>query len=319
MKYKNEILPFNQFWVNCDFNSRFSILSSVDKNFEKLAYYNAYKYVLRVSDYDSLLYGIHLECDYSDYEECLSYIPVHEIRGNDNIETVIKNMVMNNDVFMLGVDLFHYIPGSICWEKFHWYHYSLIKGFDDTQKVFYVLDDNLSGYNEFEVPTNELINAANANQMDFDAYRVVVNTEKIKQFNTMLDIETVKKNAASICENIEELEDRTLWVMSEANIKECLNKDLDSMYLYQIRNRQLANQLLFKYLEEADIASMHSKYDYVINAFGELETGWKILQKEFIKIYHSKQRATQVEKANKRCRELLKKECEIWKYVIQEF
>ena len=249
----------------------------------------------------------------------MSYIPVHEIRGNDNIETVIKNMVMNNDVFMLGVDLFHYIPGSICWEKFHWYHYSLIKGFDDTQKVFYVLDDNLSGYNEFEVPTNELINAANANQMDFDAYRVVVNTEKIKQFNTMLDIETVKKNAASICENIEELEDRTLWVMSEANIKECLNKDLDSMYLYQIRNRQLANQLLFKYLEEADIASMHSKYDYVINAFGELETGWKILQKEFIKIYHSKQRATQVEKANKRCRELLKKECEIWKYVIQEF
>ncbi len=41
---KLKIIPFNKFWLNCNFNSNFSILTSINKSYEDLALLNCYSY-----------------------------------------------------------------------------------------------------------------------------------------------------------------------------------------------------------------------------------------------------------------------------------
>ena len=180
MQYKNNILPFNEFWVNCDFNSRFSILTSYDEAFRKFAYNNTYKYTIAWrKEADTRLYDMYIESTNDECANCLDYIPVSGIKEKNHMPGVIKKLVLNNEAFLIGVDLYNYIQGSVCWNKFHWYHYSLVKGYDDQKDIFYVLDDNLSGYHEFEIATQKLIMAAKKNQMDYDGYIVLINENKI--------------------------------------------------------------------------------------------------------------------------------------------
>ena len=46
MIYKQEIKPFNEFWLDCDTQMLFSILTSIDEKYLPLTFRNDYEYLM---------------------------------------------------------------------------------------------------------------------------------------------------------------------------------------------------------------------------------------------------------------------------------
>lgn len=315
MQYRNDIVPFNDFWLNCDFNAYFSILTSHNEDFRMMAYNNSYRYKIALNTVVEDFYEMSVQTNIDTNDDYYVHkMVMNDFEKKENLADIIREQILIDKIFLLGVDLCYLIPNSVCWKKFHWYHYTLVKGFDDEKKVFYVLDDNLFGYQEFEIPEERLVFAARENTMNPEAYIVEVKKENVAPKVT---ISSVINNAKEIIKNIETLERPDLYVMSDAYYHEHFGKELNAMYLYQIQNRQRANILLFQNLQKQFNLQEQEVNDSIKPKFEELIKGWRLVQNNFVKIYHSKDRPKQVRKTNDMCFGLLDQEKELWKYIIE--
>ena len=151
------IKPFSDFWINCIFNVQMSILNTLEPSYKYAAYLNDYRYSIfeTLADNDVVTWFLGI-----NYVEEVVPKYIDKCFTNENLSLQndpcclekIKNYVRQKKYVAVGVDLFYLIPQSFFWGKYHWRHYSLLNGFDDEKKVFYVFDEDLSGYTCCEVP-----------------------------------------------------------------------------------------------------------------------------------------------------------------------
>ena len=253
MKHCLNFRLFNEFWINCDFNLKMSILSTINPDFKKAAYINDYKY--RILDFTTSegTQGKYLMLDpYIELNKLFlnRYITYQPFDLEKDYVTQIKKLILQNKTALIGVDLFYWIPKSVCWQKHHWEHHSFLNGFDDEKKIFYVFDDDLNGYDMHEIPEQRLITAVTNSSLLPKAYFMSI-ADDIKPFYFQLDDLLI--HAKKIKTNIQSIDVKSLWILRNEDVKEGHMLDLFAMFIFQISNRYYGNVMLFKKLYDLGI------------------------------------------------------------------
>lgn len=313
MKFSLGLKPFKDYWLNCNFNTIFSVLTSSEPTYKLAAYLNDYSYEIDELNTPSntKFNCLILKPMLKFREEHLSYLfspprPLN-FKYNKGYIDFLKDLIRKEELVTIGVDLFYWIPNSICWNRHHWEHYSLINGFDDERKVFYVLDENNSGYNEFEVPEERLLTAVQNSPLEPHGH-VQGKINHIEQFK--LDIKDVIYNAVRLKEELKTIKYGTLWQLSDQDFDEGHMSDLISMYIFQVANRHLANQLLLKALHKE--IQNNEIINSLIQYSQDLQDGWVLVKNKMVKLYFTKDRKPFIEDINLKCKSLFNKEYEMW-------
>jgi hypothetical protein len=318
MRMSLNFMPFNLFWINCIFNMMFSMLTSIECSYYLAALLNDYSYVVVDMNTPNEITYKSLELrplvKHGDKYRNLLFCENKSLNfkyGEIYFDT-LKGLIEENNITLLGVDLFYWIPNSICWNKHHWEHYSLINGFDDKKRVLYVFDENVYGYNEFEIPEDRLIKAISnyQNKPQVNIYRLSKDIERFE-----LSIREVRDNAQRIVDEIKVIMPFDFWELSEKDFIERHMCDLISMRIFQIVNRHIANQLLMQELKEEILSPQirSSLIKYCI----DLQEGWTLVKKKLIRIYFSKYNKSAVSDINEKCKLLLQKEIDMWNMFLK--
>jgi hypothetical protein len=314
MKRSLNFKPFNTFWLNCVYNMLFSMLISLEPSYYSAALLNDYSYLVIDQGTPTGTKYNHLELwpivkHFERYRSMLfgDYEPLN-FESGDNYFDILKGLIEEKKLILLGVDLFYWIPYSVTWNRHHWIHYSFINGIDDEKRVVYAFDENVSGYNEFEIPEDRLIKAISnfPQEPHVMSYKPSGNIEKFE-----LSIDEVKGNAQRI---IDEINNNILpvyfWGLREADIVEGHMRDLISLRLFQIKNRHIANQLLMQ--ELGDVILSPQIRSSLINYCKELQKGWDIIKNNFVRLYLSKYEESVISNVNEKAKSLFSKEIEMW-------
>ncbi|WP_242656407.1 hypothetical protein [Ruminiclostridium hungatei] len=223
----------------------------------------------------------------------------------------LRSLVLKKELVMVGVDLFYWIQDSICWNRNHWEHYSLINGYDDEKKVFYVLDENNNGYDEFEVPEERFLVAVQNSPLEPHGYVKKI-TRNIGRFK--LSLKEVMHNAERLKSEIEAIGHSPLWQLSDADFQGGHMCDLISMYIFQIINRHKANAFLFNeiraQLQNSQIV------DSLIQYSQDIQEGWTLIKNILVRTYFMDEHEASILEINKRYIYLMNKEYEMWNKLV---
>ena len=246
MKSKLNLKPFDEFWINCTFNGFFSIMCTLDNSYADLAYMNSYSYFVEGEVLKGMKLNSHCEMHDNVMRKHVTHIPfkLKHLSDNDVLASIIR--MLDKHPLLIGVDLYHWIPNSICWEKYHWMHYSIIDDFDKETNSFIVLDENLTGYGIHLIPPERMLLAMRSCSMEQDGYALVLN-KKVSKYE--VSTSSVFDNAIRLGHEIKSfINADEIWNYSEYDIHEGNKLELFSMYAFQISNRQNANTILTKRL-----------------------------------------------------------------------
>lgn len=312
MNFSLGIKPFNDFWLSCGYNILFSILSAAESSYRLAALMNDYSYEASEDEtptgtkYSRIL----LNPMVSFQEKYLLDIASPQelnFKNEKNYIELLKDLIKKNEIIIAGVDLFYWIPNSMCWNKYHWEHYSLINGFDEEKNVFYVLDADDIGFNEFEIPTDRFLTAIQHSPLEPHGYIYKIKNN-IEQFK--LDMNEVADNARRLKNNLEAIKHMSMYGLRDVDFEAGHMCDLNAMQIYQVVNRQIANQLLFRAIQE----ELHNYefFDNLIKCCQELQEGWKLVKNILVKAYIKKDRKSILAEIDERLKFLLNKEYEMW-------
>ena len=310
-----DLKPFNEFWINCMFNAKFSIITSIDKSLIDAAYINCYTYIQKTEVTPCGTPVKYLKLKNSDDKQLdfltsvISTTPV-EYRNQPNMLERIIDLLKSNFLF-IGVDLYYWLPNTICWERYHWEHYSLIKKYDAQKNVFITLDENSDGFEECEVPAPRFEIAVTNSPMKVDGYIITYN-DNIDKYS--INYDEILDHARRLIKELGELY-CDIWTLSNNDIKEGHMFDLFSIYAYQIANRQKANIKLTDRLKCLNLISLE-KHTSIVRRFEELSTGWALIKGEFMKGNMSYPKKLDCEKLNNLKNSLILKEIETWKLLL---
>lgn len=318
MEMSHKFEPFKLFWINCMFSALFSILTSIDSSYNLAAMVNDYSYTIEEmqtpndTKYNSLVMKPIVKYGRKFTDMLFTESTAINFEYGDNYFNIIKALMEENKLIMVGVDLFYWIPYSVCWNKHHWEHYSFINGFDDEKRMIYVFDDSFNGYDEFEVPEDRLIKAIENFPHKPSAYIYEI-SRKIKKFD--LSISEIKDNSQRIIDEINKTLMRVnYWELDEKDFLEGHMCDLISMQIFQIVNRHIANQLLIQELKD-EICNPHI-INTLIKFCTDLQKGWTLIKNKFIKIYFSKYKKSLIDEINEKCKSLFLKELTMWEIFL---
>lgn len=303
---KEYIKPFSDFWINCQFNMSFSILTSINKSYADLAALNCYTYSTSNVDWSpkhiTLRNGS--ENQGNIVESLISKKQITFKNSSDWIEKIIY--LLNNYNLCIGVDLYYWIAHSHAWGKKHDYHYSLVTNYDANREVFQVLDDDLFGFNLHEVPRTQFEIAVNNAKMKNDGF--VINCKEPDNYT--LDFDEVIYNARNIVNNLSTfLDENDYWSVS-TNDREDIFYEFYAFELFKIVNRQIANVFLINRLNQLGFinSSLRDRLSIMLN---ELIQGWDIIKNDFTK--HSiSDEILNIHKINSKKNKLISKEIVAW-------
>lgn len=305
-----DLLVFNDFWVNCWFNSNFSILTSVNRSYVDAAYMNSYTYI--TEDYQTPT-GTDLrilKLGFTDEVEkvVLSAVNLTPIMLEDTerISNQIITMLKTNYLYV-GVDLYEWIPNSICWQKYHWEHYTLVKGYDESSDSFIVFDENYNGYGAHLIPRLRFEKAITASPFEIDAFLIDFKGD-VCDYTICTD--DVRKNADRISNELDNSRAEH-WQLSKKDISEGHMLDLFSLYSFGISNRQIANGLLVYKLKSYGALST-DEYRLLASIFKELSDGWEKIKNSFMKANLSSPRRLDCIKINDYKNTLIENEIKAW-------
>lgn len=157
---KLNIKPFREFWIDCFSTSIFSILiskTSIDKVF---VYNNNYTYTESRIDFldGSKAWSIMPQINMSEVtEKVLTDITYLDFKEKRDPISLLKMLLLKEKIVFLGVDVYYWIPDNFHWHRNHFNHYSVLNGFDEEKKIFYVLETGAMGYKEYEIKEEELL------------------------------------------------------------------------------------------------------------------------------------------------------------------
>jgi len=283
-----KIQPFNDFWLDCGFNSTISILCSLYEGYKDLAFYNNFIYDLQ-NEGTPTSYTVIIDQNTDKYIDNLFSKEFIEMGSNisNELKSNIAKAQQNQYIFFLGVDLFYWVDNSICWHKNHWYHHSLVTEYEDGLSEVIALDDDFNGYQIQRIPFSRAIIASenyiknHPNHIN-DAYFLI---DKHVKENFSYNKDDIMCNNLKIIISLDNvlLKNHECWVIrnNELNyIKE--NLTLFSMRCFQFYNRHKANLMFFNNLYELQFISLIQKESlsqYSIQIMHQ----WDILKGKLIK------------------------------------
>lgn len=313
MRYDVGIKPFTEFWVDCKCNLIYSILTTLDDSNKMYAYINSYSYSILKKQSKGNEPFLNLELNFE--QNLFDYIFINKnylsARSNENYLDQLKDLVKQKKYVLIGVDLFYWIPNSICWNKHHWYHYSFLNGFDDYTKDYFVLDENMKGYSEFIIPESRLNTAMQESTIKHDIKFYDINQNISKP---IIGVDDLVKNSENIVKSINEIND-DFWLMSEFDYDICYFQDLNAMNLFKIENRHKANYSLFSELHKMGLLNGNTSLELQSICL-ELIYKWQLSKSQLIKSYYGKNRTEKILKLNRNIRGLLNLEKSMWEKLV---
>jgi len=292
MKLSMERKPFNEFWMNCMLNQAFSIAVSEEPSYREAAYLNIYRYYpweaatdkdFRYPTIDTLYY-LDNPAKFP-LSQVIRYIEPGHFRSKDTVLEEIKDMLKGGRNMSLNVDLYDWLPGSMAWKKFHWYHYSLFNGYDEERGTFYVIDDTLAGYEEHEVPSERLLKAygnaeynVNPNYMG-PAYYVYNLQDRIQPYE--LKLSEVVDNAERLVNEIGAFSIEGMWNVDSDPEKKQAHLAYGLVGVNIICNRHIANTSLLRSLKEKNLIDgpLHRSLSEQLD---EVRGGWDLVKDRFV-------------------------------------
>ncbi|CDD35014.1 putative uncharacterized protein [Roseburia sp. CAG:309] len=316
MEYKIPMIPYNEFWLDCDTETLYSIIFSMGQKYKVLFYENNYTYdLLRVPSPVGGFFGeIRLHQQFVELREKIVDI-VEKRRFADVTDAIdtIKDWIRKGYLVQAGVDLYYWIEGNCCYNKHHVEHYTLIHGYCEEDNKFYVMETDNECYREFLVEEEQLAGAmAAVNTLAFHAFAM-----EIRSLQEMNRVYTVKKlilNAKKICRSIRPLLHDSFWVFTEDQYRMGFYRDMTVMYILQINCRMKANRLLFEFLKQHNNLSV---LDELHELCTEIEKGWTAVRANVSKLYFKENARERMVEQNKMIRHLLETERDMWKRFIK--
>ncbi len=296
MKIDFGIEPFCDFWTGCVTNSQISILSSKEPSWKYAAYLNDYYYLIEESktggiyDTSGTIEKTVFFPVYRFYEEVFpkhinKYFSYETFNFKDDVHGMkkMKELIKQNMLIAVGVDQFYWIPGSVCWNKYHWQHYSLITGYDDEKRIFSVFDVDINKFGCFEVPEERFLQASQSfvrkDDQNTDAYIIKV-SEDLKPFK--LTLPEVRLYAQKFNQEMENVDAMTLLDLNGVDIQVADLFDLFVKYVHLIINRQIANSLLFKSLLDLNLISDRAVVSGLVRQADNLRKQWRIFEQRMV-------------------------------------
>lgn len=292
MKLSMERKPFNEFWMNCMLNQAFSIAVSEEPSYRDAAYLNIYRYYpweaatdkdFRYPTIDTLYY-LDNPAKFP-LSQVIRYIEPGHFRSKDTVLEEIKDMLKGGRNMSLNVDLYDWLPGSMAWKKFHWYHYSLFNGYDEERGTFYVIDDTLAGYEEHEVPSERLLKAygnaeynVNPNYMG-PAYYVYNLQDRIQPYE--LKLSEVVDNAERLVKEIGAFSIEGMWNVDSDPEKKQAHLTYGLVGVNIICNRHIANTSLLRSLKEKNLID-ETLHRSLSEQLDDVRGGWDLVKDRFV-------------------------------------
>lgn len=292
MKLSMERKPFNEFWMNCMLNQAFSIAVSEEPSYRDAAYLNIYRYYpweaatdkdFRYPTIDTLYY-LDNPAKFP-LSQVIRYIEPGHFRSKDTVLEEIKDMLKGGRNMSLNVDLYDWLPGSMAWKKFHWYHYSLFNGYDEERGTFYVIDDTLAGYEEHEVPSERLLKAygnaeynVNPNYMG-PAYYVYNLQDRIQPYE--LKLSEVVDNAERLVKEIGAFSIEGMWNVDSDPEKKQAHLTYGLVGVNIICNRHIANTSLLRSLKEKNLID-ETLHRSLSEQLDDVRGGWDLVKERFV-------------------------------------
>jgi len=333
MRYSNRIKPFDEFWMNCILNQMFSVACTYEPSYRYAAYLNSYQYFrwdaatdpqFRYPTIDSMYYldFLYRNEGNKNHEFSLSRVfgplDLHYFSDEDNYLQEIRELCKDNQVFSLNVDLFYWIPNSMAYEKFHWYHYSLMNGYDDATSTYYVIDDNLDGYMEHGIPEERLIlsfeNSECRTNPDYELPPVLKYNIREEIPLYQLTLQEVCFHADRLIREIRSFSIEGLWnvELDESRLNDYLTYSVVGLNI--IANRHKANESLIRSLHELSLIPFDT-FEQLLTQIQEIRSGWEFVKQHFMKA--SIQRKLDRPQCYKLAESLFAKEVTLWETLLK--
>ena len=308
MDNKLEIKPFNDFWMNCELNNMLSILCSVNNTYRKCAYLNSYKYYLY--EPKELCKGIDVYRNdlYEFIDRYVEVVPYDFLNQETIIDEIIEKICEGTPIG-IAVDLYHWLPNTIIYQKKHWYHYSMIVGVDQLKNEFIILDEDNQGYREHRVTKDKVIKAFLPNVMESQAIIFRMKYNKISDYS--IDNKNIIQYSKKIIESIDTIPE-VIWDNELGREKEQAIKMMIAS-TSRIYNCQISNKFLLKELFDEKKKMYNDLYE--ILEFNE--KSWRNIHNYLMKI-DMLCGEIDYEKINKMSRKCLNYEKDFWCNLLLE-
>lgn len=303
MSFKGrKIKPLTEFWIDCYSTAIFSILTSYCNVTQEYIYNNIYRYNYDVNE-KKALGRVYVKMQIGQIEEELLKDKIEcDFTSDNNIIDRIKEYIDRNKIIMIGIDMFYGIKDTLQYQRHHIGHYILIEGYDDEEKLIYILETGKNGYKEYTLTYDEINTAAKNFKSQSYVYTVNENYKSM-----MYDLQQVKENSIEIIKSIEEVESHIdeIWHV-EGQYVLSMRDEIDT-HLKSIANRQKANALLLRCL------SPDGNMNHSIEIFEQMEKEYFELRQMFIEKCNDGQYFEYEAKIKEKFVELLEREKELWK------
>ncbi len=309
------IEPYNEVWLDCYNNLKLSLLRYGSKDNVIRGLTNNYKYKIFpfVFEGSEEFYCISEDQSIIFYEE-FSTVERLNPETEEEFYSIVKKQLSSDKGFVLmRTDLFDWLEGNICWQRYHWDHYSLLVDYDEVNKQFTVFDERGGNYVKFFVPEEKLYKCIFHSEKHELLRLLTLSGDRVK----MQSLDELKQNAMKINESIDECLKLKFWDMEEFIYEGEHYKDLNGIYLQKIEGRQQANARLMNLLKN------HSELpgvdlDEYQKAFEELAVEWgKIRMALFVIYMRKKNRREKINELNVKLQECLQREKKLWSDFIE--
>ena len=307
-----KIEPYNDVWLDCYNNLKVSLLRYINEENVVRGFNNNYKYNILPFSFEGSkeFYCISEEQYIIDYKEFAEVTKINPTSQEEFYEIIKEQLKNKNGFVLMRTDLFDWLEGNICWQRYHWDHYSLLVDYDEINKQFTVFDEKGGNYVQFFVPESKLYQCI-FHTDKFEILRLITLTKDKVELQS---IDEIKKNAIEIIESIDNCLKYDFWNMENYIYDGGHYKDLNGIYLQKIEGRHKANSKLMTWLNAGNEKGDYIKFQ---NAFDELATEWsKIRMALFILYVKRNNREKKIQELNQKMKDCLLTEKEIWNEVI---
>ncbi|NEW06262.1 hypothetical protein GK047_09585 [Paenibacillus sp. SYP-B3998] len=318
--YSYDIKPFSDFWMNCFLNGMFSLATHFDKAYRLAAYMNhhSFEHTNNYKDPSFRLPAVKLPWFQQMTSAFKFELKPHFFLDEERFVDEIKVLIKEQRIISLCVDLYSWIPGSYCFQRYHWSHYSIIKGYDEARNVFFVLDDNLNGYNEFEISEDTLVTCFKNSDyfMNSEVFKYpYVEMVLDEHVPYVFSFQEVIDHSERLIREIAEFSFDGLWEFDPNSDEVTSHLDYSMIGTESFFNRQIASKYLFQYLVESGHID-NDLYENLVTQVDQIHDGWQIIRNLFGKhkalIFAHRPFTLERDKMIDMAKNLMQKESDMW-------
>ncbi len=306
MERKLNIRSFGNSWINCATNEQLTLLTTIDSSYEKAALMNSYFYFIE-NPYNevSRLNLFHSE----EFHKSLEQFVYTDLNINQkNLINELKKNIDQGNVIKIYADLFFWIENSFDYGKRHSLNYELITGYNDEERCFFSICDNLDGYMENKVTYENLSKAFTIS--DIFPPQIINYKDNIPPYR--INGDELMSSAEKIISSIDSLPEKGFWSAQDMG-------DLQ-FFIYiltKIFERQNGNIMLVRYISEM-MNMANEATDFLTEKCEQIKKMWSVSKAILIKAF-LRNRMPDMEKLNASAKAALIEEKQFWEKFIYIF